>query len=106
MAGRPAGASADAVAKVQTEARKAGHAFNQHDTHAMGGALDAAIARRRYVKSVHSEYGALRFRFDLRDDGTVDAVNLNDDSEQRNSAGQPSPGGPRAPVLVVGEATQ
>lgn len=37
------GAAAEAVAKVQTLARKAGHAWNKHDGAFVGSCLDAAL---------------------------------------------------------------
>ena len=73
-----ANASAKAVAKVQAAARKAGHACNEHDARFIGYSLDEAIARRLNVKHVHMEYGALRVRFDLRDDGGLEVVELKD----------------------------
>ena len=40
----------------------------------IGYALDEAIARRRNVRDVKVEYGALRIRFDLKDDGELEVV--------------------------------
>ena len=62
-------APAAAAAKVQAAARKAGHAWNEHDARCIGDALDAAITRRRNVQDVKVEYGSVRIRFDLKDDG-------------------------------------
>lgn len=90
-------AAAEAAAKVQSLARKAGHACNSHDARFIGYALDEAIARRRHVKDVKMEYGALRVRFDLYDDGGISVEEEKDDDGERTSAGQPRKGGQRAP---------
>ena len=82
-------ASATAAAKAQTMARKAGHAWNEHDARCIGDALDAAIARRRNVKDVKVEYGAVRFRFDLKDDGEVE-VNEEKGGDVEHSGGLPA----------------
>ena len=73
-----ASAPAAAVAKVQAAARKAGHAWNEHDARCIGDVLDAAITRRRNFKDVKVEYGCVRIRFDLRDDGELEVVEEKD----------------------------
>ena len=83
-------ASAAAVAKVQAAARKAGHACNEHDQRFIGYALDEAITRRRNVKDVKVEYGALRIRFDLKDDGELEVVEEKGDGTERKSDGSPA----------------
>ena len=88
-------ASAAAVAKVQAAARKAGHACNEHDQRFIGYALDEAITRRRNVKDVKVEYGALRIRFDLKDDGELEVVEEKGDGTERKSDGSPAGDGPR-----------
>ena len=80
-------ASAAAVAKVQAAARKAGHACNEHDQRFIGYALDEAIARRRNVRDVKVEYGALRIRFDLKDDGELEVVEEKGEGAERKSEG-------------------
>jgi hypothetical protein len=83
-------ASAAAVAKVQAAARKAGHACNEHDQRFIGYALDEAIARRRNVRDVKVEYGALRIRFDLKDDGELEVVEEKGEGAERKSEGSPA----------------
>ena len=105
-----ANASAKAVAKVQAAARKAGHACNEHDARFIGYSLDEAIARRLNVKHVHMEYGALRVRFDLRDDGGLEVVEEKDVEHKRDGLpadkGQASPSEPaRPPFALPGKAT-
>ena len=85
-----ASAAAVPVAKVQAAARKAGHACNEHDQRFIGYALDEAITRRRNVKDVKVEYGALRIRFDLKDDGELEVVEEKGDGTERKSDGSPA----------------
>ena len=86
---RPARRPRPPPANAQTMARKAGHAWNEHDARCIGDALDAAIARRRNVKDVKVEYGAVRFRFDLKDDGEVE-VNEEKGGDVEHSGGLPA----------------
>lgn len=99
------GATAAAVAKVQAAARKAGHACNEHDARFIGYALEEAITRRRYVKDVKVEYGALRVRFDLKEDGELEMVDTKGDGVERKGDGLPAGDGQasqRAPPLPPG----
>ena len=83
-------APAAAAAKVQAAARKAGHAWNEHDARCIGDALDAAITRRRNVQDVKVEYGSVRIRFDLKDDGELEMVDEKDDRAVRKDDGSPA----------------
>ena len=61
--------SADALARVQTAARRAGGAWNRHDASSLRDAL--MVARELGLPDVKLEYGGLRFRFDLQPGGAA-----------------------------------
>ena len=62
-----------AAARVQTQARRAGGAWNRHDTSSVREVIE--VARELRLPRVFVEYGGLRFRFDLQvEDGAAQAV--------------------------------
>lgn len=65
---RPANSPREAVARLQTEARRAGGAWNRYDRNAVHDALEEA--RAAGLPRLMVEYGGLRLRFDIQvDDG-------------------------------------
>ena len=79
----------EAVARTQTAARRAGGAWNRHDTAALRANLGAA--REAGLPRLMLEYGGLRFRYDLQhQDGAV-TTHVDGDRMDDAPAGAPGP---------------
>ena len=99
--GRPS----EAVSRTQTAARRAGGAWNRHDTAALRANLGAA--REAGLPRLMLEYGGLRFRYDfqLQDGAVATTIDRMDDA----STGAPGPasgGGAPSEGPQFGETAQ
>ena len=105
MAARGAASTlGDAVARAQTTARRAGAAWNRHDTAAVRANLE--IARELRVPRLLLDYGGLRFRFDflpwsdLAEQAPAVAVQVEGGGDVQMEDGQPA-GGPDSDAAVA-----